>query len=216
MALERLVTILAGLGRPVEPGAPLGRPGTVPLGLGKVGITVDGKGTPEVGKAVEFVTALSTAEIDERSTELVSMGRGGNEAVGSPEVGIPLPGRVGVGSPALGTETPESDGRAVRMVKVGAETPGSEGNAVAVTLGTDAPGTDVRRIGVGITPPVGSESVARLVGSVGGFPTLETGGRTGGKGKAGEAAAWKTYAPSDIRMSWSIVENASADIFGQI
>lgn len=210
--------ILTGLTEPAGPGdVPGTPPGAVTLGTGKLGIGsrevgsptggMGGKGRSGVGKPVGIETPLSTAEIDPRSTELVSVGRGGNAVVGSPAVGISLPGRVGVGTPALGIEAPGSDGSPVGAPTLGAEAPGSEGNAVAGALGIDAPGTDVRTRGVGLTPPVGSEAAGR-VASVG-----LTGGRTGGKGTAGEAETWKTYAPSDIRMIWSIVENPPVDKF---
>lgn len=148
------------------------------------------------GSPVGIVIPLSIAEIDEMSAVLVSVGRAGNELVGrlsdpmpvgNSGVGIKLPGSVEEVNPALG-----------------AETPGSEGNAVAdPTLGTDTPGTDVRTMGGGTTPLVGIE-VAGRVGSEG-APMVGRFGKKGGKGKAGEAETWRAYTPSDNRMSWCIV-----------
>ena len=167
------MTILVCLTAPPGLEGVPGTPGTVGgVGTGKPGVgrggrsprtEVFGKGISGVGKPVGIETPLSTAEIDARSTELVSVGRGGKPSIGSPVVGIGPPGRLGVGSPALG-----------RPPTFGAETPGSEGNAVAGTFGIDAPGTDVRTTGVGTS--IGSE----------GFPP---GGLTGKIGKAGEAEA---------------------------
>lgn len=218
MALERLVTILTGVSEPARPVAVPITFGSVRVGRGRFGIGREvsppreeryGKDRSGTGTLVGIATPLSAAERDERSARLVRVGRAGNEVVGrsgnplvgNSGVGITPPKSVGVGSPALGIETPPgSDGDAVRAVRasmLGIEVPGSEGNVV----GIDAPGTDVRTMGVGMTPSVGSEAAER-VGSVG----TSMLGLIGGKEKAGEAEAWRTYAPSDSRMSWSIVE----------
>lgn len=177
------MTILDGLGDVPTPPPGAGTLGTGKFEVGREGgspmVGRGGRGRSGVGNPVGIVgTALRTAEIDERSTELVSVGRGGNPAVGRSAVGIAPVGREGlVGSPAPGIEGPGSDGTPVGAFR------------------TDAPGIDVRTTGVGMTPAVGSEAIGRA--PTGGL----TGGATGGKGRAGEAETWKTYAPSDIRMS---------------
>lgn len=192
--------MLAGLTEPGVGGGdtpvPGGETGALGAGTpgadGKVGSVTGGRGVTGrsgVGKAVGIdETPVRTAEIDERSAELVSVGRGGNPSVGSP-VGTetaPVGREEGLGRPEIGG--PETDGS------------GSGGNAVAWPPGAAAPGIDVRTTGVGMAGPVGSEPPG-IVAKEG-----LTGGRTGGgKGRAGEAAAWKTYAPSDIRTSCSIV-----------